>query len=280
MSQTQAQSVPPPFSPRPGKPSSLKDAHFLVAVGVLLSAVVGFSILATMVTLIKLPVPAKGVTLDDQRLASFPGKLGAYALWPKVRDGDKIGLIKVPPDEIELLGIRQHEANWYYMAVYQDQAAMKPPIQLDLTYYTGLLDAVPHVSDNCIVAGGGRILEERNGPVTIMLDGASGPWSQVQFQRTAWETDSSKDGRHVYYQYHVFSVNGVPMTDRNDARIKLSNPFKKYFYYAKIQIAPFAADMTPEQSDALCRDFLTCFLPEILKSLPTEQDVRQLEGGR
>ena len=78
--------------------------------------------------------------------------------------------------------------------------------------------------------------------------------------------------------------------DRNEVRIMLGSLFVKHAYFAKIQFAPVPAVQkvggklryavpSPAEADQAAADFVKQFLPHILKTLPTAQDVARLDEG-
>ncbi len=273
---------------RPGRWSDLfKDRHFLVAAGILLVAAVGFNyaVNGLHIWLTKQPVPPPAIAkFEDQRLVSFPEHLGGLYMLSKGIKGIPDGVIKEKKANLEELGTLLHPMNWYYSGFFQDDPKAKMAMRLDLTYYTGLLDAVAHVPTNCIVAGGGTIIDDQSGSVEMQVPSVPAPWSKINVQRTAWATRDEHGVEHRYFQYYLFSLNGRPSDSRYQVREVLMHPLKKYCYFAKIQVAPTplapgVPDLDPKTSDELCRDFLMYALPDILKYLPSEQDIRQLESG-
>jgi len=136
------------------------------------------------------------------------------------------------------------------------------------------------VPTNCIVAGGGTIISDQCGSVSMAIPSAAQPWDKIMVQRTAWLARDKNGVAHRYFQYYLFSLNGRPSDNRYQVREVLMHPLKKYCYFAKIQVAPLVADLTAKENDEVCRDFLMYALPDILKYLPSEQDVRRLESSK
>ena len=262
--------------------------HFGVATGVMAAAVVGLNVLLHGKFLAKraVPPPAR-VEVSEHRLTSFPSRLGPYELAPEGeteapsdRDHERDGIMV--PDEhlLETLGTYKHDLNWYYMAVYRGRArplkGAKVYMHLDLTYYTGLLEAVPHVPERCLVAGGKTIVRGRSKPIRLRLPELPAPWNEIDVYRTVY---TDRQGRRFGAQYHVFSMNGLPAWEWETVRWEMGKLTRKYCYFAKIQLAPRGAAIgTLEASDAVCRDFLAHALPAILEFLPTAADVRKLEA--
>ena len=80
----------------------------------------------------------------------------------------------------------------------------------------------------------------------------------------------------------MFSVNGEPANDRLEVRKRLVSPFKKYCYYAKIELGAHkqTGALSLEQQDEMCRAFFAEMAPRLLEHLPSADDIRALEASR
>ncbi|HET6427537.1 MAG TPA: hypothetical protein VFJ30_03935 [Phycisphaerae bacterium] len=283
---------------RPGSPRGGRG-HFYVAVGVLAVAAVGFHVSkrALGVVLVKSPVPPPArVERQDQRLTSFPETFGHYRLvadgeldrdkdGKPVKDGVPDGIQEYRHEQLGELDITNHPMNWYYSARFVDTQAGPPRLfHINVTYYTGTLDAVPHVAEICIAAGGGKVLDADSGEMPVDVPGAAAPWDRFEVRRIAYGLHG-KDGRPILdrrgepiksAEYYVFSMNGRPTCSRAEVRRKLAWPLNKYCYYAKVQIAPLQPEPTLAEQDAVCREFLRHAVPVVLGFLPSAQDVEAL----
>ena len=271
------------------------NRSFVTATTILLVAGVSWNLAMGLLgwTMVKYPVAARGAELDKQRLVNFPARIGKYRL---AQDGEVArdkqtgrpifdkkpdGLIEVPSEQLDELGTTKHKQNWYYMSIFRDTSrsagAPQAYIQLNVTYYTGLLDAVPHVADRCIAASGGRVDPGRSGTISVSLPAEKVPdsWREITLYRTAY---TSRDGTHSA-QYHVFSMNGEPTAHWLRIRYGLIKPWVRYCYFAKIQLAPYRPNLSTEESDRICRNFAEAALPEVLKFLPTAADVEKLAAA-
>ena len=273
--------------------------HFALAVGIILVAAVGWNGAMHWLkwAMAKEPVPPPAaVETDEQSLTSFPKQLppparrapGDDARFILADDGSisraPKGTMRLKDEELSELGITDHELNWYYMAYFRDERAATGHgprlIQMDITYYTGLLDAVPHVPTVCLYAGGGRIINEDSGLIDVTIPGAPAPWDKIQVYRTAYViTRNDRTVRSA--QYHFFSMNGIPTASRLAVRRHLTKPWVKYCYFAKVQFAIEPPEPDLAAGDAVCREFLQAALPTILQYLPSAQDVEALaqSGG-
>jgi len=256
--------------------------HFGVAAGVLLVAAVGFHVAKDQlkIHLVKAAVPwPEGTEVDEHRLVSFPATIGPYVL---AGDGGPDGIAIMTHDQLKELGTLKHDLNWYYSATYRDTRARSADdparfIQLDITYYTGLLDAAPHVPDICLRAAGFTPISSRSGEMAVAVPGADKPWDKFPVRRTVYALRAADGSKRRSAQYYVFSMNGGPTASRGKIRLELMLPWRKYCYFAKIQIATMRSQPSLDASDAVCKEFLQHALPAALKFLPSAEAVRTLE---
>jgi hypothetical protein len=272
---------PPPAQSKP--PAARAGwAHFGIAAAVLLIVAVGWNAAAQMlhIALIKYPVPSAKADTQAHQLRNFPKEFGAFK---------EIGAAQALDEDIlDELGTSKHADNWYHMARYQHTAGSGRAVQLSVTYYTGLLDAVPHTPDRCLVAAGSTVAPALCGEPVFTLDGVSGDWHQIKTTRTAYSTPYGGGA-----EYFFFSMNGVPTNSDKAVRENLILPWKKYCYFAKVQmqvLRPVGRDRNGEtvygpesdlpNSDRLIGEFLTAAMPKLLEFLPSSADVARLEAGR
>jgi hypothetical protein len=282
------------------------DRHFLIAAGVLALTLAGWGYAreGLGVVLNPRPVPwAAGVTVDaDHRntsLATAFGDGNRYrrvegdgVLWNRhgrpERDGRPDGEI-VPNDEtLRILGVGsgydhtrypQRCSNWYVSRVYADTRsdALHRHWRLDVTYYTGGLNLVPHIPEVCLVAGGARILgSDRE---TFRLQTPREGWSgEIAFTRTRYVVPG-RHGPSLRQDYYVFCLNGEPVPSREAVRLRLINPFRRHSYFAKIQFGPLREVRDRQATDRAAEAFIQAAIGPILKQLPTAEDVEALGQG-
>ena len=150
-------------------------------------------------------------------------------------------------------------------------------VKLAITYYTGLVDTVPHVPEKCYVADGFEPAvapETRNETLGVLADGTPRKiaYRYIHFQDT---TGSGRVDRDVAYLFHV---NGRYEASNVGVRTELGNLFQRYGYFAKIEVMTTArsrADSTAEvraaaqeKSIAAFNDLLASMLPEVERCLP------------
>jgi len=272
----------------------LKDRHFLVAAAVLAVTAIGWGAAVEILGIVmqKQAVPwPDGVQVDSHhRLLSLAKTFGPDGRYERVEgDGDKDGKpdgeIELEQDVLETLGVGSkydrtrygsRRSNWYVSRVYRDtQGQGQHKLwHLDVTYYTGGLDKVPHVPERCLVAGGASVLGTDTVKFTVSSDRLL--WSgAIPFRRTRYAT-RGEFGPVYRLQYYVFSYNGRVVSDWKKVRGKLLNPFQRYSYFAKIQFGPRESVSDFAATDRAAETFIQHALPEVLKLLPAPEDVERL----
>jgi len=150
-------------------------------------------------------------------------------------------------------------------------------VRLAVTYYTGMVDTVPHVPEKCYVADG---FEPAGDIPTIAQTLGTYPdgrprdvkYRYIHFQDT---TGNGRVDRSVAYLFHV---NGRYESSNIAVRTELANLLQRYGYFAKVELMTQArsrADSTSaekaaaqEKSMAAFNDLLTWALPELERCLP------------
>jgi hypothetical protein len=181
------------------------------------------------------------------------------------------------------------------------------PIQLHITYYTGMIDAVPHVPDRCLVAAG---YNARSTPVNMPLDLSRGrwgadpeaidsdgaPWPTLTYARTTGigtteavtvhmptgdfelRTTEFSHGDHLdrrVYAGYLFLANGRIAVTPEEVKLLAFKRSERYAYYCKVQLTMHGdRDLTAEQFVARAADFLDALLPELMRCLPDWPEVQ------
>ncbi|HUS90797.1 MAG TPA: hypothetical protein VM695_03065 [Phycisphaerae bacterium] len=284
------------------------NRHFLLAAAILCVSAAGWTLAVRLLKIAThkeaVPWPA-GVEVNDKfRLVSLPDRLGPYvfvqdgelmrdARGNPVLDGVPDGEPEIRDDVMEMLRIgtpadqhnrAERRSNWLVVRGYRDgrvPAWPHRPYQFwdaEAYYYTGGVDVVPHVPEICLHAGGGTLLGSEVIPLEV--PGLPAPWNGRIGLRRALVTLKGREGqtRNVV-QYYVFSLNGRPETRREVVRLKLTSPFVRHAYFAKIQFSPRTDVRDPREADEAARDFARYYLPEVLKMMPMPEDVERLSAG-
>lgn len=169
--------------------------------------------------------------------------------------------------------LSQRKSNWYAIQRYVDKRNQQV-WQMELFYYTGIDDKVPHVPERCLAAAGAKVLGSDS--LEWNLGASAAPWPEkVPIRRTRYLTQASSGERVSYY---TFSLNGKPENDWRMIRAYLAKPWVRYCYFAKIQIYPVGIITSTAAVDAAAQDVLRQCLPELLKLLPSAADVEALSS--
>lgn len=292
----------------PTRPKVLKalsalwsDRHFVMAAGVLAAVTIGWNWAVAQLKWAtrKEPVPwPQHVRVDNGcRLTSFPDRLGPFVLvtgdgeFTGASDGRPDGEIILGDEDLESLRINtaldqrrlgERSSNWYLARLYRDTRVTSPqePFRywrLEVYYYTGGLDKVPHVPERCLVAGGATLLPSASGKVPMPAPSVPSPWDNVSFNRTAYEF-SDRLGLDVkrYVQYYLFSLNGMPENSWEMVRLELTKPWVRYCYFAKIQLAPLGEVTDIAQADKAAGEFVNALMPAALSMLPMPSEIDSL----
>ena len=259
---------------------------FVSCVLALVVGQIGFSLGANalQVHLRTEPVPLR------RSLSLVPSSLGQ---WRSVQD------MQLDAAMIEQLGTPSYLNRLYVGDVDQPNKAL----QVHLAYYTDQIDAIPHVPDRCLVAGGyvQRSANPVNVPVASIgvdwkddevyrLDDVPYPVAVVQDVATDEAVgvrmptgqpsvrymefvDPQRPGRRLHAGY-FFIANGRWRPTPAGVKMASFTGGDRHAYYCKVQIlsegdtsydqAAYFADIEP---------FLTVIMPEIMRSLPDWSEV-------
>jgi len=276
--------------------SSLKQPAFLILLVLLTVGAVAMrvSLSAMELHLRKLPIYAEG----NRQVRSLPPAVGD---WFRVHS-DTI----LSPEVVEELGTSNYLDRTYVRlkpgktkADLEDPTAVRDIIQLHLAYYTGMIDAVPHVPERCFVGGGmsvtggpfvrqlpldqSRILHDYYGDgydylrvpaifdpqghdtvrLPVIPDSSGNPAIRI----TSFE-DAGTPGKTTYAGY-MFLANGVFVTHAEAVRLYAFHLRDDYAYYMKIQFtSPPGFYDSPDDMAAACADLFNELLPGILLCVP------------
>ncbi|MEM7227661.1 MAG: exosortase/archaeosortase family protein [Planctomycetota bacterium] len=243
------------------------------------------------VVLQKEPVPMR------RAFISIPKTLGE---WDAVGDDKLLGKAVV-----EELG-----TNKYLNRVYVRDGERTPvALQLHTVYYTGMIDAVPHVADRCWVAGGGLRIQHPPENLPLELDTSRWTMSEpveseltpgrfyprvsrfnliergrpewvhlpsgdVEFRMSTYRSDE-QPGMRIYGGY-LFVANGGFTPSPDGVRQLAFDRTTRSAYYAKIQISWYSdEDSTEEEFLGYVADLMTELLPEFMYCLPDWPDVER-----
>ena len=231
-----------------------------------------------------------------QSLAMIPKRLGMWQVPPGSKDR------KLDKATVEELG-----TDVYLSRVYaRNGERQKGQIDLHIAYYTGMIDAVPHVPDRCFLAGGmKREMLPTNLPVKLdtgtwrpdtehvnqatgkryrlatVVDRITGetelvrmPIGVLQLRTTEFSQPNRPDIR--IYAGYTFIANGQTTPQPEGVRALAFDLTDEYAYYCKIQLMSYGGpDFDREAFVAQASAFLEQLLPELMRCLPDWADVER-----
>lgn len=263
------------------------------AVFAITASSLGWYIHSNGLRITKLPVYPK----DNLQLRAIPNELppSGDPRWVRVGQDRQMGA-----EELAALG-SDNTISRIYQRV--DTIGTDHPLAFELhaVYYTGMIDAVPHVPERCMVAGGGEMMSGPTVvPVPLDLTESTGVLrevredgevrfsdrSEVSFQRVSLPrgiedlamTVSSFEvlgsDQRVWAGY-FFIANGGVVASASGVRGLAYQLESDYAYYAKIQFSSLSVD-SAEGLAQLAADALEDLLPEIMRCVP---DWDEVEAG-
>jgi len=185
----------------------------------------------------------------------------------------------------------------YLSRVYLKRDRTMPHIQLHIAYYTGQVDAVPHVPDRCMVAGGFEPLTPE--PITFQLDIDQSEWVDDPVEnldgipykimkeadevirmpfgnfelRTTEFSHPQLGDDHIFAGY-FFVANGKTTPSPSGVQMLAFDRSSKYSYYCKIQFTVRGTrDFTNQQFVEVVSSFTSEMLPEIMACLPDWSEI-------
>ncbi len=260
---------------------SSSSGFFIAVVLLAISAVVfQISVSSLNVYLHKNPIYPR------QNFSVLPSKIDG---WERV--GDDI--------RFDAAGVESLGTELYLSRTYFSTDNLLPPVKLHIAYYTGQVDAVPHVPDRCMVAGGFAPLTSE--PITIPLEIDQSSWTEDMHEsldgipyrviagseqediirmpfgdfelRTTEFSHPEFDDDRVFAGY-FFVANGKVTAYPERIRLLAFDRSSKHAYYCKIQFTIRGKyNFTTEEFIKLVSGFTSDMLPSIMKCLPDWPEV-------
>ena len=269
-------------------PASLFDrkarAAFIIACLTLLVAAGGFRYVA--IPRLKAYLTKEKVPLRQELGLGIPAKIGDWEAMGQ--DG------RIDEAVLEELGTKS-----YLDRRYVRSGASPAVIDVHISYYTGMIDAVPHIPGRCLVANGWQaaslprdydlhvdrstwrtygtpnnlatgepypVMSVRH-PIRGVPEDVTMPVGKLQLQTTMFRRSDSPSLR--LFAGYFFIANGLTMAEPEAVRMKAFDLTSKYAYYCKVQFTmPAEADATAEQFIEQASDLLDGLLPELMRCLP------------
>lgn len=185
-----------------------------------------------------------------------------------------------------------------------------PELMLHIAYYTGMIDAVPHVPDRCLVAGG---LDAEARPVNLPLaiDTAAWPRSETLVNRASGlpypvlerldpvtrrrvpvlmpigdlqlrssEFRSTRSPGVAIRAGYFFIANGRVAVTPEQVKSLAFQPSEKHAYYCKVQVLAQGTDLTEAAFVEAAADLIESLLPELMNCLPDWAEIERGETGQ
>jgi hypothetical protein len=151
-----------------------------------------------------------------------------------------------------------------------------------VTYYTGLVDTVPHIPDRCYVAGGYEPVDHSYptwdvSPPGVLGSFADTPSRQLQVCFINFEDQTASRSSLPINVAYFFQCNGSYESDPIDGvRMRLQDLTERHGYFAKVELKTVMSDQMASKEKMA--DFLRYVLPEIERCLPDWQAVKRSEA--
>lgn len=188
---------------------------------------------------------------------------GALPIRKPLKDFDRtklaplelVNVIKLPQETVEELGTKEY-LNW----ALGSPSGNPRSCSLSVTYYTGVVDQVPHVPEECFFQGaftqaGDEILDMK-----LPTLGET-----IQVRRLSFYPPRDLSSRT--FVYYTICVNGGFYGKRDVVRMQMSNPFDSHLYYSKVEVAiKEGVDSRIEDLDESARTVLDQAIAELMQS--------------
>jgi hypothetical protein len=257
---------------------------FIIACGTLALCGIGFrsAVGYLNVYLEKEPVELR------RHLATIPRTLGRWQAVGEVQP--------LTEAVIETLGTRQYLDRFYVLEGDPNLAQLS----VHIAYYTGMIDAVPHVPDRCFVAGAGLrpqmlpadyplALEQSDWqedpaglpyPLLKYADLISGglvtvrmPAGEFKLRTSEFQREDRPEAR--IYGGYLFIANGRTTATPERIRLLAFKKSEKHAYYCKVQfIAVGGRELEVQPFLDQVSDLLSELLPELMRCLPDWAEVQ------
>ncbi len=267
---------------------------YAAALAILIAGAIGFRLLVAQLNihLMKEPVELR------RPLDTIPTRLGRW---------ERVGSDSVFDDTIiEELGTRRYLDRIY--AVEGDPK--KGIVHVHVAYYTGTIDAVPHIPERCWAVGGLELTRNSEGvemaidrsawrprggragdpymvasvtdPITAEIDEVAMPRGEIAMTTIEFQNPKQPEIRQV--GGYFFLANGSTARTSYDVRSLAFNLTDRYAYYCKVQLTKSGtvkgADeslMEPFKEDA--EELLTQLIPPLMRCLPDWPSWESADGG-
>lgn len=189
--------------------------HYGLAVLVLVGGAIGMKVAKARgsLTVLKKPLPIRKPLRDIDRDA-----LGAFEV---------LSVRKLAPDIVQELGTEEY-INWVLSDSRFRKTSMAT-VYLSITYYTDVLDQVPHVPEECYFQG--AFSQSGDETLVFKMDrlGREIPVRRLSFF-------PPREFVKKTYVYYTFRVNESFYTNREAVRLRMASPLDTHLYYSKVEV--------------------------------------------
>jgi len=154
--------------------------------------------------------------------------------WDKLAPEYRTHLIQAPPlseEQTEQLGTPQY-LHIRLVDTRRTRTERTAVANVFITYYTGQPDMVPHVPDECYLAGGFDAVGQPE-VAELGVPGVGAPHDKLPVRIVEFQSREGRERPTVLYFFHC---NGEYKTTRDGVRVRLARLGEKYAYYAKIEV--------------------------------------------
>jgi hypothetical protein len=262
---------------------------------------------ALIVTAVTLAVCGIGFRFAARAARAYFAKQPVDLRQPLTKIPRQLGSWRATGKDVELTAEIEESlgTSFYIDRVYERQGDAEPATLLvHIPYYTGLIDAVPHVADRCLVAGGWvsvGLPENVDLPIDRSTWGqdpehvnrnTGRPYPLVEFPDSVLDTthtvrmpigdfklrttefrEADNPDARIFAGY-FFIANGQTTPFPEGVRAFAFNLETKYAYYAKVQFTmPVSDEMTKPQFAEIVADLADELLPELMLCLPDWSEI-------
>ena len=212
----------------------LLGPRYVVCLAILVFSAAGMQLLAAVagVHFRKDPVPLKN-PLDTLDWSALAPRYQQHLVQPEPLD----------EEVVHQLGTEQY-LQARLIDTEQDRGSTERLAHVFITYYTGQPDLVPHVPDECYLAGG---YDQVGAPETISayVPDVGAPDDHIPVRVLQFK---SRDRDVLVTVMYFFHANGQYRATRDGLRwLFTTDPFERYAYYAKIEVT-FTNDTSQQRT--------------------------------
>jgi|GEM_PF-1090222 len=189
--------------------------HYGLAVLVLAAGAIGLKAAKArgLLTVLKKPLPIRKPLGDLNR-----DSLGPFEV---------LSVRKLGSDIVQELGTKEY-INWILLDTRLKKQALAS-VSLSVTYYTDVLDQVPHVPEECYFQGAFSPAGDET--LTMKMDhlGEEIPVRRLSFFPL-------REFVKKTYVYYTIRVNDRFYTNRQSVRLRMASPLDTHLYYSKVEV--------------------------------------------